>query len=406
MRRRTTFRSIGRRTMLPLPASSPSTLATTNETAKPPLGARRAQPSAGTDVAKQPQMKPSSLNLTGFLAVSLLTTAVAGAQSGSGTTKTAFGNVVQLGTKVDRHSLKTGTRLTSLGPIVTSSVRGRGIASPRVSATSKATAGAVDLVVGRVRKTGYRGFVSDVGVLYNRISRSLTVDAATTGNGGKAGSHTCRFVFSATKPTPGTLELEGLALGRGGTAAASVAAAGKVLSVQAGGSSKKLLVRVTLDSRGLVALVSTSGLARLRGRGRASYQSIASVTFVPDDPVKNRCKVAVGAQGCGPLLTGVASSGQLGESIRFELDRAAKTALGLQMFSPDGKTVPVQGCPLFRSVVFVAAFQTDGRGKSSAVLRIPKGLGFTFSVGDVILIPASVGVRFASSNTLDVRCRK
>ena len=344
---------------------------------------------------------PDPFDMKHFLPITsaLLLAGGLSAQSVSGMTATDLGNAVKAGTKVSAHAVKKGTKIGTRGLRASSYLRGTGFASSSTKAGK--------FYDRRTRKTGIYGNVSDHGSLYSRISTGGG-SANTTGNGGKAGAHGSHFMFSAAKAVKGKMTLYVFAsASKGGGASATASAGGKTLSAKAGDKPKTMTFVVTLDSKGMAAMASTSGKVALKGRGRMGYRSYASVSFVADSSTGGGgCKIVTGAKGCGPVLKGTAGSSFFGKSVKLELSGAAKNAVGLLLFSPDGKTVSIKGCPLFSKLAHVAVFRTDKDGKSTQRLRIPRGRDVKVSVEDVVLTFSAKGIDFKSSNTLNISCSK
>lgn len=333
------------------------------------------------------------------IASSLLLLGGLSAQTISGKTASDFGNAIKAGTNTDSDSEKKDTAIGARGLGAFSSIRGAG------SASSSARVGKSSSW--RTGTTTWSASVADRGHL-SSDSTSNDSSANTTGDGGKAGAHSVDFMFGATKDTKGTLSVYVSAgASTGGTATASVTVAGKTYSVKAGDRPMRISLDFTLTSKGLPASVSTSGSCALKGRGRANYGAHASVSFTTKTSTGGgKCTVTEGTKGCGPVLKGTASSGstRYGPSVKLELSGAAKGSIGLLLYSDDGKTVDIGGCPLFSSVVHAAAFTTSSTGTKTQTLRFPRSRDIKVSVGHVILSFTSTGITFKSSNTLDIVC--
>lgn len=319
------------------------------------------------------------------------------AQSVSGKTATDFGNAVKAGTSSDSDSEKKDTTVGSRGLSARSSLRAGAYASSFARA-SKSTDR-------RSGKTTIYGYVSDRGSLSSR-SRSNKSSANTTGDGGKAGAHSVNFEMKADSDTKGTLTIYVSAgASTGGTATASVKVGDKTYSVKQGDKPMRVSMDFTLTSKGVMASASTSGAASLDGAGRKSYGAYASVSFSYGGSSSGSCEIKEGVKGCGPTLKGTASSSRFGHSVRLNLSGADKGAIGILLWSADGKTVAVNGCPLFTAPMAPQAFTTSSTGTKTHSLRLPNR-DLSFSLKDLILTFDSKGISFKSSNSLDITCKK
>ncbi|MCB9890430.1 MAG: hypothetical protein H6832_04655 [Planctomycetes bacterium] len=330
----------------------------------------------------------------------LLLTSALSAQTLTGKTATDFGNEVKAGTSSDANAAKKDTAIDAKGVFVNSMIMGAGHAG------SAATIRKLDDRLHRT--TTWTASVSDRGNLGSRDSNNDS-SANTTGDGGAAGAHGCDFVFAADTDTKGKLTIHVSAgASTGGSATARVKIGDKTYAVKAGDKPMLVSVDVTLTKAGLTASVVTSGACALKGAGFASYGATATVSFTGEPASGGKCTVTDGAKGCGPTLKGTASAGSgfFGPSVKLELSGADKNAIGLLLYSPDGKTLDIGGCPLFSTIAHAAAFITDDTGAATHTLRFPAGRDITISVGEVILSFTTSGVTFKATNTLDIVCTK
>lgn len=332
------------------------------------------------------------------ITAAFLLAGVISAQSVTGKTTTDFGNAIKAGSNSDSDSVAKDTAVGVRGLSATSALMGSGSAASRAAIVKRDD--------WRTRSTTWSASVSDHASL---ASRSATNDSSanTTGDGGAAGAHSLDFVFAADNDTKGKLTIYVSArASTGGSATASVTVGTTTYSVKAGEKPIMMSLDVTLTKAGLTASVSTSGACALKGAGSASYGASASVSFTGAASSGGKCTVTDGVKGCGPVLKGTATNSTYGSSVKLELSGADKNAIGLLMYSPDGKTVDISGCPLFSTVAHAAAFFTDDMGAATQMLRFPVGRDIKVSVNEVILSFTTSGLTFKSSNTLDIVCTK
>lgn len=320
------------------------------------------------------------------------------AQTVSGKTATDFGNEVKAGTASDSDSEKKDTMIGARGLGASSVIRGSAYASSFASvrkSTSRYTG-----------RTTVSGAVSDRASLSSRSSSNKS-SANTTGDSGKAGAHSVSFEMKADKDTKGTLTIYvSASASTGGAATASVKVGDKTYAVKAGDRPMRVTMDFTLTSMGVMATAETSGSVSLDGSGRKGYGASASISFTSADSSSDpKCEIKDGVKGCGPTLAGTASSSRFGHSVTLNLKGAAKSSIGILLWSSDGKTMDISGCPLFMSPMAPQAFTTDDMGEKTHRLRLPNR-DLKFSLQDVILSFDSMGISFKSSNTLDITCTK
>ena len=225
-------------------------------------------------------------------------------------------------------------------------------------------------------------------------------------NVGGAKGNGLQFTFAADKDTKGklTITVGGFASTKQ-SSFASVKFGSTTIAWKSGERAKTQTMDVTIGKSGMTFDTITQSDAALAGRGRASASSYVSISFAADATSSGKCEIKKGVDGCGPELAGTASSSFFGHTITFKLTKAYPNALGLRLWSPDGKTVVVGKCPLFTNVGIVAGFTTDKNGEATSVARLGRG-DFKSSVEAIVLRIGSSGLEWQSSNTLDVTCSK
>lgn len=164
---------------------------------------------------------------------------------------------------------------------------------------------------------------------------------------------------------------------------------------------------VTVDSSGVDVTVTIGGTASADANTRfAAYNASLNVLFVAD--TGSSCTVTAGASSCadGGTLRGAATSSTRGGSLALGLQGALPGAIGITVVSPSPRVFEIgqTGCVFFGTAIVHGTFTTDASGNARTVVDFPMIRGGNFSVQQATVLVSQRGVRFATSNTLDVSC--
>ncbi|MBK8974795.1 MAG: hypothetical protein IPM29_02610 [Planctomycetes bacterium] len=168
---------------------------------------------------------------------------------------------------------------------------------------------------------------------------------------------------------------------------------------------------LTVDANGLTIAIGIGGQAHPQTGGTpATFRMNLNVFFVPDAPGPG-CTVTVGQRSCpeGGVLAGaiVRDPNGAGPALGLGLTGALPDAIGLTIVSPDGQTFPIamSNCVFFRTAILHEVFRTDAMGNARTLVPFPMRAGGSFSVQQMTVLVTPRGLRFGTSNTLDVACR-
>lgn len=227
-----------------------------------------------------------------------------------------------------------------------------------------------------------------------------------TANVGGDNGNGIKFTLAADADTKGTLTVVvGGSATTNQSAAASVKFGSTTLSWKAGQNAVRQSATVTIGKSGMVFETTTGAKSALNGRGRAAASSYVSISFVADGG-STKCEIKKGVDGCGPVLEGSESSSFFGHTITLKLSKGYPNAFGLRLWSPDGKTVSINKCPVFTDIAAAFAFSTDKDGINTSRVFLSARQDFKMSVEAITLRFGTGGLEWQASNTLDISCTK
>lgn len=157
-----------------------------------------------------------------------------------------------------------------------------------------------------------------------------------------------------------------------------------------------VVVPVIADSAGIRVRVRSFGMCANPG---ASFTGSLTIEAKP----RLRCRVTPYGSACG-----IALAGDVGLEGRLVLALAGappnspgKLLLG---FVPVDLPLPFSPCRLYTDVYYAGFFVTDGAGRATHFLNVPRGRPLTFNVQDVLAIGWPTNVSLIATNGVRVEC--
>lgn len=222
-----------------------------------------------------------------------------------------------------------------------------------------------------------------------------------------AGAQHYAMLLTSDRSVSGSIVIAFDGAGRnGGGARAAVTVGNESRSFVADGNAQRARIGgLTISGRGLRVDVRFSGHAAGQGGNASAFHAGMRVLFVGDGP---RCEVLPGERSCaegGVLRGSIDTSGHM-PVLNLGLTGALPNAIGLTIVSPDGQTFPIANtsCIFFQLPIVHETFRTDGNGNARTQVRFPMRPGGQFFVQQGTILVSPRGIRFGTSNTLQVVC--